>query len=67
MSGKSLTILVLGATGSIGRPVVDLAPVFAALATDPPGAIDGVQDPDTQPLAQEPARVQADLQSLWAR
>lgn len=50
-----------------GADQADLAPVFAALATDPPGAIDGVQDPDTQPLAQEPARVQADLQALWAR
>lgn len=42
----------------------DLEPLFAALDPDRAGGIDGGKDPDTLPLAEEPAPLRADLDAL---
>ncbi|WP_232547955.1 SDR family oxidoreductase [Propioniciclava soli] len=42
----------------------DLAPLFAALTPDAADATDGALDPDTLPLADEPASVREDLAAL---
>ena len=39
----------------------DLDPLFGELKADPEGAYDGVLDPDTLPLADEPAEVMAEI------
>ncbi|MGW3568062.1 hypothetical protein ACWDSL_30135 [Streptomyces sp. NPDC000941] len=39
----------------------DLAPLFAALEQDAPGALDAVRDEDNMPLTREPQRVRDDL------
>jgi hypothetical protein len=92
---QQLTVLVVGATGSVGRYVVaeglrlvgsltsseadhktlelvavrgaapgELDSLFAGLRSDHPGAADGVLDRDNLPLADEPARVLADLEAV---
>lgn len=45
----------------------DLDALFAPLATDPPGALDGVHDTANIPPADEPQRVRADLQAVLVR
>ena len=45
----------------------DFDALFAPLEADAPGALDGVQDMANQPLKDEPARVQADLDAVLAR
>jgi uncharacterized protein YbjT (DUF2867 family) len=45
----------------------DFDPLFAQLAADPAGALDGVQDVANQPLADEPERVRLDLDAARAR
>ncbi|WP_030160586.1 SDR family oxidoreductase [Glycomyces sp. NRRL B-16210] len=42
----------------------DLEPLFAALEADPEGAFDGARDPDTLPLAYEPAQVADELDAI---
>lgn len=44
-----------------GPAQADLAPLFAALAPDVEGVLDGVRDDHNMPLAAEPERVVADL------
>ncbi|MGG5752795.1 NAD(P)H-binding protein [Zafaria sp. Z1313] len=41
----------------------DPEPLFAALDPDPEGSVDAVRDAPTQPLAEEPARVLAELEA----
>lgn len=48
----------------VGQEQADLAPLFARLLPDAAGSVDGVLDPDTLPLNQEPASVLADLENL---
>lgn len=50
-----------------GREQDDLGPVFAALAPDPAGALDGVHDSANLPIEQEPQRVQDDVDRVRAR
>lgn len=50
--------------GAPGNPAKDLAPAFAALEADVPGSADGVRDRGSQPLAQEPPSVLADLDAV---
>jgi uncharacterized protein YbjT (DUF2867 family) len=50
-----------------GPAPTDLDPLFAALEPDPPGTLDGIDDTANMPLADEPQRVRADLDSLTAR
>ena len=45
----------------------DLEPLFAALAADVAGALDGARDTANMPLADEPARVREDLAKVLAR
>ena len=45
----------------LGPQTQDLEPLFRALKPDQSGSIDGVDDADTQPFADEPASVQADI------
>lgn len=45
----------------------DLEPLFDALKADPEGAFDGVLDPDTLPLAEEPAGVMAEIDAVRKR
>lgn len=42
----------------------DLAPLFAALEADPPGALDGVRDLENMPFSEEPQRVRHDLEAV---
>jgi uncharacterized protein YbjT (DUF2867 family) len=49
-----------------GAAQPDLAPLFAALAPDAEGALDGVRDMTNQPLEDEPERVKNDLRALSA-
>lgn len=42
----------------------DLTPQFARLLPDDPGAIDGILDPDTLPLTNEPERFRTDLDTV---
>ncbi|MCF2129134.1 SDR family oxidoreductase [Strepomyces sp. STD 3.1] len=44
----------------------DLAPLFAALDQDAPGALDAVHDEANMPLADEPQRVREDLEAVQA-
>jgi uncharacterized protein YbjT (DUF2867 family) len=50
-----------------GPATDDFDTLFAALEADAPGALDALRDAANMPLAQEPARVQEDLQSLTPR
>ncbi len=50
-----------------GPAQTDLEELFAALAADPEGSLDGVDDVDNQPLADEPESVRADLQHFDRR
>ena len=45
----------------------DLDPLFAALETDPPDALDGVHDMTNMPLENEPQRVRDDLDAAQAQ
>ncbi len=47
-----------------GPAQLDLKPLFAALDADMPGSIDGVRDTANLPLAEEPAAIREDLQSI---
>jgi len=47
-----------------GEEQQDLRELFVRLLTDSPNSIDGVLDPDTLPLKNEPRRVQEDLLSI---
>ena len=42
----------------------DFDALFAPMDADPQGALDAVRDTDNMPLAQEPARVRADLAGI---
>lgn len=44
-----------------GAEQEDYDPLFAALATDPSGALDGARDPANMPLDKEPAQIVADM------
>jgi uncharacterized protein YbjT (DUF2867 family) len=50
-----------------GTAPTDLDRLFAALEPDPLGTLDGVHDTANMPVADEPQRVRADLDSLTAR
>jgi uncharacterized protein YbjT (DUF2867 family) len=50
-----------------GSAQKNLEPLFAALAPDPAGGLDGVEDMPNQPLDNEPDRVKADLQKIQTR
>lgn len=47
-----------------GEEQDDLTALFARLLPDVPGAVDGVLDPDTLPLADEPERFRTDLENV---
>lgn len=47
-----------------GEEQADLTPLFDRLLPDPEGSVDGVLDPDTLPLIDEPERFRADLANL---
>lgn len=47
-----------------GKEQTDLTPLFARLLPDEPGSVDGVLDPDTLPLTEEPDRFRTDLAAL---
>jgi uncharacterized protein YbjT (DUF2867 family) len=49
-----------------GPATTDFGMVFAPLAADPEGTLDGVRDADSMPLAAEPERVKADLETARA-
>lgn len=49
-----------------GPEQADYDSVFAPLAADRPGALDGRRDKDNMPLAEEPAQVRADLDAVRA-
>jgi hypothetical protein len=53
-----MKILVVGATGSIGR--------LSRLDPDPADALDAVHDVANMPLNQEPQRVRDDLLEIYA-
>jgi len=44
-----------------GPATADLEPLFSALRPDAAGSLDGVEDVDNMPLADEPASVQAEI------
>jgi len=76
-----MRVLVIGATGSsdaaVGRTFelfaapgtapADWGGLFAGLAADTPGALDGAGDPDGPRLEEEPSEVQEDVHRLSAR
>lgn len=57
------TFELVAATGSAPE---DFDQLFAPLAADPPGALDGVQDSPNMPLNDEPQRVRDDLNAMRA-
>lgn len=75
-----MRVLVIGATGSSdaavgktfelfaspGTAPADWDGLFADLAADTPGALDGARDPDGPRLEEEPSEVQEDVDRLSA-
>jgi hypothetical protein len=49
-----------------GAAQQDFEPLFAALEADPPRSLDAVHDTANMPLAEEPQRVQDDLDAVSA-
>ena len=45
----------------------DFEALFAALAADPQGALEGVRDTNNMPLEDEPRRVREDVEAVLAR
>ena len=63
-SGARRTVEIFSAAG---EPVTDFEALFAATRADEPGALDGVLDANSVPLAEEPQRVQDDVARLTRR
>jgi hypothetical protein len=53
--------------GERGSAPEDFDALFASVAADPQGALDGVRDAQNMPLADEPERVRNDLRVASAR
>lgn len=64
LSSEAARCKTLELVAQRGTAQTDLQPLFAALRTDTPGALDACLDTLNMPLAEEPERVQADLRKF---